>query len=482
MKRKFGLSFAAAAIFLASYFSSFNVYTESHLGNSDEVYYNYGNIDGAIDVPTIFVQDSGFVNDKSFPLVVSDAVAYVPVEIFLGFPGIEVSYAENDNDFYIQNKNLGLYISFDISGGYAISESFGVQNLEARIYNKTIYVPADDTSRSLGLSYSIYDNYTKGLYCVRVYDSSATKSFEAIIDEYLSKFVAYNPETPPPTIDVDKGDVEEDDGKKEEESSSESGSETVKPPVFDPEYQERQEEIKDEKIEEEKEAARSELVIGRRNIYLAFTSSPNENTEDILDSLASYNAKAIFFCNAESMLKYPSLVRRIIVEGHSIGICPSEDILPARVIPAKDAHEEHVPLQPTQYDTDTVIEDLEKSQRVLYQLTKLRSRLLYTPQSVFDSIDAGRIYNEYGETCVTPNFETTDYTGATRVRISADVIDTLWVMQTQNGVGNAVVLFNSTEKSAQAAERIMEFASARPQVRINRLSEGTDISFLGKDF
>ena len=120
MKRKFGLSFAAAAIFLASYFSSFNVYTESHLGNSDEVYYNYGNIDGAIDVPTIFVQDSGFVNDKSFPLVVSDAVAYVPVEIFLGFPGIEVSYAENDNDFYIQNKNLSLYISFDISGGYAL--------------------------------------------------------------------------------------------------------------------------------------------------------------------------------------------------------------------------------------------------------------------------------------------------------------------------------------------------------------------------
>ncbi len=460
---------AVTAALIVSYISSLSVFPESRFGNSDEIYYNYANIDGAIDVPTLFVQDAGFVNDKSYPLVVTGMVEYAPVEVFLGFPGIDVVYAENNNDFYLQNKRLDLYISFDISGGYAISHSFGVMNLAVRYFNQTLYVPVKDTARSLGLQCSTYDDYIKSLYCVRVYDDSATKSFETLIDECLSKFVGYEPTDPPAPPDEEKP----------EDNTKSDDNTPVNPPIYDPDYIERQEEIKDEQIEEEKEAARSELVIGRRDVYLAFTSSPNENTEAILDSLAKYGAKAVFFCNADAMLKYPALVRRMAVEGHSIGLCPSDDILPPRILPPKDSKAQYTAALPMAFDTDIVISDIAKSQKVLYQLTKLHSRLLYTPEAVLDGIDSDRIYGECGVVCVKPNFETSDYTDSTRVRISAEVIDALWTMSTSGGVGNAVVLFNSTEKSSQSAERILDFSSARPQVRLRRLSESTDLASLG---
>lgn len=464
---------AVTAALIVSYISSLTVFPESRFGNSDEVYYNYANIDGAIDVPTLFVEDAGFVNDRKYPLVVTNNIEYVPVEVFLGFPGIDVVYAENNNDFYLQNKRLDLYISFDISGGYAISQSFGVMNAEVRYFNQTLYVPVKDTAYSLGLQCATYDDYVKSLYCVRVYDESATKSFETLIDECLSKFVGYEPtDTPnPPTEEDPKPDTD----------TKEDDNPTVNPPIYDQDYIERQEEIRDEQIEEEKEAARSELVIGRRDVYLAFTSSPNENTEAILDSLAKYGAKAVFFCNADAMLKYPALVRRMAVEGHSIGLCPADDILPPRVLPPKDSKTQYMAALPMAFDTDIVMSDIEKSQKVLYQLTKLRSRLLYTPDEVLNVIDPERIYNECGVVCVKPNFETADYTDSTRVRISADVIDALWTMSARDGVGNAVVLFNSTEKSAQSAERLLDFSAARPQVRVRRLSESTDVASLGID-
>jgi peptidoglycan/xylan/chitin deacetylase (PgdA/CDA1 family) len=55
-------------------------------------------------------------------------------------------------------------------------------------------------------------------------------------------------------------------------------------------------------------------------VYLTFDDGPiPELTEQILEILAKYNAKATFFCVGENVLRYPRLYAKILDQGHSTG-------------------------------------------------------------------------------------------------------------------------------------------------------------------
>ncbi len=57
-----------------------------------------------------------------------------------------------------------------------------------------------------------------------------------------------------------------------------------------------------------------------KEIFLTFDDGPIPDvTEQVLDILKSYNAKATFFCIGKNVKKHPEIYRRISVEGHSIG-------------------------------------------------------------------------------------------------------------------------------------------------------------------
>lgn len=55
-------------------------------------------------------------------------------------------------------------------------------------------------------------------------------------------------------------------------------------------------------------------------VYLTFDDGPNEGiTEEVLDILANYNAKATFFCLGKNAEQSPELLKKIREHGHSIG-------------------------------------------------------------------------------------------------------------------------------------------------------------------
>lgn len=57
-----------------------------------------------------------------------------------------------------------------------------------------------------------------------------------------------------------------------------------------------------------------------KKIYLTFDDGPTPDvTEQVLDMLLKYNAKATFFCLARNIEHYPEIYQRIINEGHSVG-------------------------------------------------------------------------------------------------------------------------------------------------------------------
>lgn len=55
-------------------------------------------------------------------------------------------------------------------------------------------------------------------------------------------------------------------------------------------------------------------------VYLTFDDGPSSNTEVILDILKQYNVKATFFVTGKTQEAYIPLYRRIVAEGHTLGM------------------------------------------------------------------------------------------------------------------------------------------------------------------
>lgn len=98
-------------------------------------------------------------------------------------------------------------------------------------------------------------------------------------------------------------------------------------------------------------------------MYLTFDDGPSaENTDKVLDVLKEKNVKATFFVIGEYVRKNPETARRIVEEGHAIGIhC--------------DVHDYDSLYQ----SVESYIEDFEKASETVYQVTGVRTRLFRFP-------------------------------------------------------------------------------------------------------
>lgn len=109
-----------------------------------------------------------------------------------------------------------------------------------------------------------------------------------------------------------------------------------------------------------------------KEMYLTFDDGPSKkNTEEILDILKKKDIKATFFVIGENVEKYPEIARRIVEEGHALGIhCYRHDY--------KEIYK----------DVDAYVEDFEKAKKVVLEATGIEAKLFRFPGG---SINA---YNE----------------------------------------------------------------------------------------
>ena len=57
-----------------------------------------------------------------------------------------------------------------------------------------------------------------------------------------------------------------------------------------------------------------------RDIYLTFDDGPTPRvTEEVIELLAQYNAKATFFCIGSRVESYPTIYNQILEQGHAVG-------------------------------------------------------------------------------------------------------------------------------------------------------------------
>ncbi len=100
-----------------------------------------------------------------------------------------------------------------------------------------------------------------------------------------------------------------------------------------------------------------------KTMYLTFDDGPSaENTGKVLDILRERNIKATFFLVGENVRQHPEVARRIVAEGHSIGIhCDNHDY---------DALYASV---------DSYVADFEKARQTVYEVTGVETNLFRFP-------------------------------------------------------------------------------------------------------
>ncbi len=99
-----------------------------------------------------------------------------------------------------------------------------------------------------------------------------------------------------------------------------------------------------------------------RKVYLTFDDGPSSNTDNILDILDTYGVKATFFVTGKEGAKAEASYRRIVEEGHTLGMHSyTHDY---SVIYASE---------------EAFMEDMEKLQHYLYDVTGVQSTYIRFP-------------------------------------------------------------------------------------------------------
>lgn len=120
-----------------------------------------------------------------------------------------------------------------------------------------------------------------------------------------------------------------------------------------------------------------DLYFHPKTMYLTFDDGPSpDNTEAILDILKERNIKATFFVIGENVRKNPETTRRIVEEGHTIGIhCNWHDYNQLYV------------------DVDSFVEDFEKAYQTVYEVTGVKTAIFRFPGGSINSYNK-KVYKD----------------------------------------------------------------------------------------
>ncbi len=110
-------------------------------------------------------------------------------------------------------------------------------------------------------------------------------------------------------------------------------------------------------------------IEGTRYVYLTFDDGPSTNTDEILDVLAKYDVKATFFVCGKPNAKYTEAYKRIVKEGHTLGM-----------------HSYSHKYSEIYSSLDSFKEDLDKLRIFLYETTGVWSYLYRFPGGSSNSV------------------------------------------------------------------------------------------------
>lgn len=202
---------------------------------------------------------------------------------------------------------------------------------------------------------------------------------------------------------------------------------------------------------------------GIKRVYLTFDDGPSTNTAAILDLLAEYEVKATFFVVGDTKEQSKELYKRIISEGHVIGI-----------------HSYSHRYQEIYASEEAFFADFYLLSDYIYDVTGVRPDICRLPggsSNTVSKIDMGGIVNKLnaqGVTCYDWNISggDADGHGLSAEEIAANVLNGVDTFQT-----SIVLLHDGGDKSltVDALKIILEDLTKREGLELRPITEETPI-------
>lgn len=199
----------------------------------------------------------------------------------------------------------------------------------------------------------------------------------------------------------------------------------------------------------------AETEDGIRRVYLTFDDGPSIYTEELLDILAQYDVKATFFVTAKGKEDYGDIYRRIVEEGHTLGM-----------------HSYSHEYSNIYASLENFQEDIEKLRNFLYRETGIVSRFYRFPGGSSNTVSATDIHEfiRYLNAMDIDYFDWNVSSGdASSVRLGSDEIVDRVVREIPSRRVAVVLMHDAADKhsTVEALPRLIE--------EIQGMEDGTEI-------
>lgn len=166
-----------------------------------------------------------------------------------------------------------------------------------------------------------------------------------------------------------------------------------------------------------------ELYFHPKTMYLTFDDGPSaENTAAVLDILKERNIKATFFLVGENVERHPEIAKRIVAEGHTIGI-----------------HCNHHDYEEIYASVDAYVEDFEEAQRIVYEVTGVEAKLFRFPGGSINAYN-GEIYEDIAEAMTKKGYIYYDWNASLEDAVSKSTPESLLANGMESTLGRKKVV------------------------------------------
>jgi len=178
-----------------------------------------------------------------------------------------------------------------------------------------------------------------------------------------------------------------------------------------------------------------------KTIYLTFDDGPSTATDSILDTLKQYHVKATFFMLEPHMKKYPDLVKRIVEEGHAVGMHGV-------------THDKNKFYR----SAKTALAEMTQGQATLKELTGVESKLIRTPYgSVPYLLDSYRtVLDEQGFKLWDWNVDSDDWALSSQKYVSVTIKQ---IEKLAKGGVTPIVLMHDKVETAKYLSQLLDYLS-----------------------
>lgn len=176
-------------------------------------------------------------------------------------------------------------------------------------------------------------------------------------------------------------------------------------------------------------------------VYITFDDGPTQNTPQILNTLAKYNAKATFFVLDYRISQYPDYMKRIVAEGHSIGLHGvSHDVNVIYSTPSEPLCE------------------MNTANETLYKTLGFKTRLIRTPYGSYPYMSL-----EQYKILKAANYLLWDWTVDPRDGVGTPSISTIlnYIKRDLKGNDRPILLLHDRLATANKLDEILNFFASR---------------------